>query len=298
MVRCAIVYNPTKVSEEFRTRVDARLDLGDWQDTLWLATTAEDPGHAMTAQAVTEQVDLVIGAGGDGTIRTVANGLAKTGIPMGIIPAGTGNLLARNLGIPLAEAEAIDVALERHLRTIDLAKLTVDGRPDEHFAVMAGMGVDAMIMDETNPDLKAKIGSAAYFVAAGKALGRLPMDIEVKVDGNRRHRRRAMLCVIGNVGELTGNITLIKQAKPDDGMIDVYVASPHGPFHWIRVILRLLTGRGHRDDPVDLWSGRRVEVQLRKRENYQLDGDVAGECLGLVAEVVPGALQVCVPASE
>lgn len=296
MPRCAVVYNPIKVSDTFCDTLAARLDADGWSETLWLETSVEDPGRSMTAEAVRARVDLVIGAGGDGTIRIVADGLAHSGIPMGLVPAGTGNLLARNLRLPLAEAAAIDVALGPRTRTIDLIRLTVDGQDADHFAVMAGIGVDAMIMDETDPDLKAKIGSAAYFVAAGKALGRLPMDISVKVDDHRTRRRRSMLCILGNVGELTGNITLIPEASPDDGLVDVYVASPRRFTHWVRVFVRLITRRGHPDDQVDQWRGRRVEVRLRRRENYQLDGDVAGECSRLVAEVQPGALEIRVAA--
>lgn len=297
MSRCAVVFNPTKVSGTFRDSLTTRLTACGWQDSLWLETTTDDPGHAMTAQAVSEQVELVIGAGGDGTIRVVADGLAGTGIPLGLIPAGTGNLLARNLDIPLREDEAVEVALGTTNRSIDLVAVTVDGRPGGRFAVMGGLGVDAMIMDETNPTLKDMIGSAAYFVAAGKALGRLPMDMTIKLDGGRVRRRRPMLCVIGNVGELTGGITLIPEAKPDDGLVDVYLASPRRLTHWIRVAIRLITGRRHADDQVEQWRARRVEVHIaRKKENYQLDGDVVGECHTLVAEVEPDALQVRIPA--
>ena len=249
----------------------------------------------MTAEAVAAGVDRVIAAGGDGTVRIVADGLAGTGILMGLVPAGTGNLLARNLGIPLKEAQAIEVALGEHTRTIDLIKITVDDRESEHFAVMAGMGVDAMIMDETNPDLKAKIGSAAYFIAAGKALGRLPMDLRIKIDDHRTHHRRTMIALVGNVSQLTGNITLLPGAAPDDGLLDVYVASPHRFTHWLRVLVRLITRRGHKDDQVDQWRGKRVEVRLRQPDSYQLDGDVVGECRTLIAEIQPGALTVCVP---
>jgi hypothetical protein len=150
----------------------------------------------------------------------VADGLAGTGIPMGIVPEGTANLLSRNLGIPQNELEAITVALSGRTRAIDLVKLSVDGKEGEHFAVMAGMGIDAMIMDETNPELKAKIGSGAYFVAAAKALGRLPVPMRIRVDNHRVHRRRAMICVVGNVSTLAGNLVLIPGAKPDDGMLD------------------------------------------------------------------------------
>ena len=103
-----------------------------------------------------------------------------------------------------------------------------------------------------------------------------------------------MICVIGNVGVLPGNITLMPEAKPDDGMLDVYLASPHRLTHWVRLFVRLLFRRGHAEDQVDLWRGRRVDVRLDEEDNYQLDGDVAGTCRRLVAEIAPGALQVCV----
>ena len=295
--RCAVIANPVKVSDGFRGAVTEALRELGWAEPVWLETSEDDPGRSMAATAVAEQVDLVLAAGGDGTVRVVADGLAGTGIPMGIVPEGTANLLSRNLGIPQNELEAIKVALTGVTRTIDLVKLSVDGSESEHFAVMAGIGVDAMIMDETNPDLKAKIGAGAYFVAAAKALGRLPVPMRIRVDDHRVHRRRAMICVVGNVSTLAGNLVLIPGAKPDDGLLDVYVASPHRFTHWVRVVLRLLTRRRQgADDRVDQWRGRRVEVVLDKPDNYQLDGDVVGELRRLVAEIQPDALSVRVPA--
>ena len=102
-----------------------------WVDTLWLETSAADPGRAMTEHAAAERVDLVVCAGGDGTVRIVADELAGTGIPMGLIPAGTGNSLARNLDLPLDEVAAIEIAFGGHTRAIDLIKVTVDD--DEPF---------------------------------------------------------------------------------------------------------------------------------------------------------------------
>ena len=294
--RCAVVYNPTKISDQFCALLEDRLIRTGWVDTLWLETSPDDPGRAMTQQALAEGVDLVIGAGGDGTVRIVADGLAHTGTPMGLIPAGTANLLARNLNLPLEEGPAIDVALGGHSRTIDLVKITVDDRQPEHFAVMAGVGVDAMIMDETDEDLKDKVGSAAYFVAAGKALGRLPVRMRVQLDDHRPVRRDAMLCVVGNVGTLRGNLTLIPGARPDDGVLDLYIASPRRFRHWIKLALRLITRQPKRDDQVDQHSGRRVGIRIDGKDNYQLDGDVVGESTSLTAEIQPGALTVCTPA--
>jgi diacylglycerol kinase (ATP) len=293
--RCAVIYNPTKISDQFRDLVEDNLQREGWRDTLWLETSVEDPGRAMTKQAVAEQVDLVIGAGGDGTIRYVADGLAHTGIPLGLVPAGTGNLLARNLDLPLEEVDAIAVALDGRVREVDLVRITVDDRPPEHFAVMAGIGIDAMIMDETDEDLKDKVGSAAYFVAAAKAVGRLPVRLTVKLDNNRPARRHAMLCVIGNVGTLRGNLTLIPGASPDDGLLDLYIASPRRFRHWVKLVLRLITRRAKKDDQVDQRTGKRVQIIIDGKDNYQLDGDVVGESTILTAEIQPGALAICVP---
>jgi diacylglycerol kinase (ATP) len=249
--RCAVIYNPTKISDKFRALVEEGLQQKGWGDTLWLETSVEDPGGARTKQAVAAHVDLVIAAGGDGTIRTVADALAHTGIPVGLVPAGTGNLLARNLDLPLEEVDAIEVALSGQVRQLDLVKIIVDDRAPEYFAVMAGIGIDAVIMDETDEGLKDKIGSAAYFVAAAKALGRLPVRMTVQLDDNRPVRRQAMLCVIGNVGTLRGNLTLIPGARPDDGLLDVYIASPRRFRHWVKIALRLMTRRPKKDDQVD-----------------------------------------------
>ena len=294
--RCAVIYNPTKISDKFRALVEEGLQQRGWGNTLWLETSVEDPGGAIARQAVAAHVDLVIAAGGDGTIRAVADALAHTGIPLGLVPAGTGNLLARNLDLPLEEVDAIEAALSGQVRQLDLVKIIVDDRAPEHFAVMAGIGVDAMIMDETDEGLKDKVGSAAYFVAAAKALGRLPVRMTVQLDGNRPLRRQAMLCVIGNVGTLRGNLTLIPGARPDDGLLDIYIASPRRFRHWVKIALRLMTRRAKKDDQVDQHTGKRVRIRIHEKDNYQLDGDVVGEATTLDAEIQPGALALCVPA--
>ena len=293
--RCAVVYNPIKTSDELREAIARHATATGWDDAIWLATPADNPGPAITDQVVSARVDRVIAVGGDGTVRVVADRLAQSGIPMAVVPLGTANLLARNLDIPLSEAEALEVAFGDHTSTIDLIKVTIDGMPGEHFAVIAGLGVDAMIMDETRPELKDTIGAGAYFIAAAKAMGRTPIDMRIAVDGHRPRHRNAMICAIGNVGSLAGNLTLIPSARPDDGRLDVYVASPHRLSHWIRVFLRLVTLRPRTDDHVDLWQARTVEVHLRHPDPYQLDGDVMGDCSSLRAEVSPGALIVCVP---
>ena len=203
-----MIVNPAKVSDGFRDAITQRLSEGGWAEPMWLETNEDDPGRSMTTTAREAGVDLVLAAGGDGTVRVVADGLAGSGITMGIVPAGTANLLARNLDLPMDEEDAIEVALGGRTRTIDLIKITVDDQDQEHFAVMAGVGVDAMIMDETEPQPEGQDRLGGVLRGAGKALGRLPIPMQIKVDDHRPHRRRAMICLVGNVSKLPGDITL------------------------------------------------------------------------------------------
>lgn len=155
---------PHKVDDGFADRARARLAEAGYAEPLWLETTKDDPGVAMSEKAVRAGVELVLSAGGDGTVRAVVAGLAGTGIPLGIVPLGTGNLLARNLGLPLDTGAALSVACGRHTRQIDTVILQVDGGELQRFAVMAGTGLDAATMDDTDDRLKSAIGPAAYFL--------------------------------------------------------------------------------------------------------------------------------------
>jgi diacylglycerol kinase family enzyme len=295
--RAAVIYNPAKVTDwvTFRRHVEYELKTRGWDRALWLETTLDDPGRAMTAQAVREGVDLVLGAGGDGTIRVICSGLAGTGVPFGLIPAGTGNLLARNIGIPLDEGVALDVAFDGVDKAVDVVELRVDDRPPEHFMVMAGLGIDAVIMEGTDPTLKKAVGSAAYFVSAAQNANHPAVHATISVDDDPPIRRRAHVMVIGNVGFLQANIQLLPGAQPDDGLLDVLIASPRTVADWVRVTTSVLTRRRRPDAQLDRMTGRRVTITIEERDQYQVDGDTVGECSTMTAEVLPGALRLRVP---
>jgi YegS/Rv2252/BmrU family lipid kinase len=295
--RCAVIYNPARVTDwvTFRRHVSYELKTRGWLPPWWLETTVEDSGRAMARQAVEQEVDLVLVAGGDGTVRVVCSALAGTGIPLGLIPAGTGNLLARNLGIPLDEAAALDVAFNGMSKPIDLVKITLDDVASDHFAVMAGIGLDAMIMQDTNEDLKKAVGSAAYFVAAARNARHPALHTTIEVDDEEPVTRRAHVIVIGNVGYLQANIPLIPDAKADDGQLDVVIASPRSLRDWVRLTTRVLTRQRRSDNQLDRLTGQRVKITVDPPDQYQMDGDTVGECSSMLAEVQPGALLLRVP---
>jgi diacylglycerol kinase (ATP) len=297
--RAAVIYNPAKVTDwvTFRRHVEYELKSRGWDRALWLETTSDDPGRAMTEQAVRENVDLVLGAGGDGTIRVICSELANTEIPFGLIPAGTGNLLARNIGIPLDEVAALGVAFDGADKAVDLVRLQIDEQPPDHFVVMAGIGLDAVIMERADAKMKKAVGSAAYFVSAAQNANHPAMHATIEVDDQPALKRRAHLIVVGNVGFLTANIQLIPGARADDGMLDVLVASPRTLSDWVRLTTRVLTRRRQPDDQLDRLRGRKVTITVEERDQVQLDGDTVGECKTLTAEVVPGGLRLRVPRS-
>ena len=295
--RAAIIFNPSKVIDwvAFRRQVEYELERRGWVRPLWLETSVDDPGRAMTRQAVEEGVDLVLGAGGDGTIRVICAGLAGSGIPFGLIPSGTGNLLARNIGIPLDRAAALDVAFEGVDKGVDLVRIEVDGGEPDYFAVMGGIGIDAVIMEGTNADLKKAGGSAAYFVSAAQHANHPALHTTIQVDDQPVLRRRAHVILVGNVGYLQANIPLIPDAKYDDGLLDVMIASPRGARDWVRLTTRVLTRQRRDDEALDRMVGRKVTITVEERDQYQLDGDTVGECGTMVAEIHPGALTLRVP---
>ena len=241
--RAAVVVNPTKVSDivTFRTRVTRWMTEQGWDAPLWLETTTEDTGRQATVRAVNEGVDLVFACGGDGTMMAVVSGLARSGVPLGVLPAGTGNLLARNLNLPDDLETAVLTGLTGDDRPVDLGRVSGDDLPDGyHFAVMAGMGFDAALVTDAPTRLKETLGWPAYFVSGFRHLFDRSMRVSLRIDDGVMLRRRAHTVVVGNVGRLTAGLLLLPDALPDDGVLDVVVIAPGGLIGWFRVARRVV----------------------------------------------------------
>ncbi len=293
----AVILNPIKVDDAdgFKTRLGLAAREAGWDEPLWFETTIDDAGRSMARAAVAAGADVVVAAGGDGTVRVVCAEMAGTGIPVGVIPAGTGNLLARNLGIPLFHDEAIDTVLRGQDRAIDIVAIEGDDLPPTRFVVMAGLGLDAAIMDGAPDALKARLGWTAYVVAGARQLRYPAVRVDITMDGGEPVRRRARTVVIGNVGSLQAGIPLLPDALIDDGLLDVVVIAPRRLFGWVGLAWRVFTKHRRTDDRLDRFTGRSVVLKVSQPAPRQLDGDTVGAGTEIRAEIEPGLLLIRVP---
>jgi len=292
----AVVVNPTKIEPGDRHRIESVCTGLGWAEPLWLETTVEDPGTGQAKLAIEKGADVVLACGGDGTVRSVAEALAGTGVAMGLVPVGTGNLLARTVGTPDSIAAATRVALTGDDRIIDVGRIRIDGAEDERvFLVMAGTGFDARIMESTPEALKVKVGPLAYVISGLRAMRGRRMRVTLTLDDGPPMRRRTRTVLVGNSGTLLGGLVLMPRATIDDGVLDVVSLAPGTVAGWIAVALRVITRRPRGDERVEHWQARSIVIKAETPQPCQIDGDPVRTAQELSIRVDPHTLVLRVP---
>lgn len=288
-----MVFNPVHLDdqEKFRALVGSAATEHGWDEPMWLETTPEDPGEGQARAAVEAGADLVMACGGDGTVTASAAGLAATGVPLAVIPLGTGNLLARNLGLPIDLGEALTVAFTGGNRPLDAG--VANG---SLFLTMAGFGLDAKMLDGASEPVKKRFGWAAYVVSALRHLRDRPIRVRLRTDSGPPLRRRASGVIVGNVGALQGGLQLLPDAQPDDGLLDVVVLTARGWADWLAVAAHVLRRRSDATAQVIRRTCRELRVDSDRGQLWELDGEVMSRTRQLVITVRPGVLLVRVPA--
>jgi len=315
--KAAVIFNPTKSGvDELRAAVARAEERQHFAPSLWIETAEDDPGKGMAREAIEAGVELVIAAGGDGTVRSIAAALRGSGVPLGIVPLGTGNLFARNLGLPVNDLDdAVVLAFAGVDRAVDVLVADItrpDGSNETHASlVMSGIGIDAAMISNTNPDLKKRVGWLAYVDAGLRAIpASKPFRVVHRTDAGRLHRSRVSSILVANLGYLPGNIELIPDAEIDDGKLDVVVLQPRNLMGWLlvwrrvtwenRVLRKSALGRqfldltgGSRRREIVYSRGRSVDIEIEAEpEEFEIDGDEFGTVMAARFRVDPAALIV------
>lgn len=317
--RAAIVYNPLTVdTRKLRSAVATAERSAGWGKSVWFETTAHEAGTGLAKQAAEQGVEVVLAVGGDGTARAVAEGLRGTKVALALLPTGTGNLLARNLDLPLSHLElSVETAFTGEDRDIDLGLVEVvrpGGETESRaFVVMAGIGIDAKMVAHTNPELKKRVGWLAYADAIARSVrDAKQLRIDFRADGAAPKSMRAHTVLVGNCGLLPGNLLLLPEAALDDGVFDIVALRPEGFVGWAQIWLKIvwengvlrrssvgrkLMGFSREIRALRYLKASTLEVRLDRAEEFELDGDDFGVVVGFRAEIDAGALTVRVPAS-
>lgn len=313
----ALVLNPVKVdSERLRAILRTLSRRHDWEPPRFYETSVEDPGQQIARAALAEGAAAVLVAGGDGTVRAVSETMAGTGIPFAIVPGGTGNLFARNLGLPLLDpTRVMEAVFTGFTHPVDIGWATLtraDGAQSTHgFVVLAGMGLDADMIANTRPDLKKSVGWVAYLDGAARSLpGAKPFRVVYQLDDGRLHSTKVHSMLFANCGILPAGIALMPDASLDDGMIDIAVIQPTGPLGWLgiwrkvwwdnsvlrrtRAGRRVLERRG-RNASIRYLRGRSAEAAMVAPTSIELDGDELGAAVRMLCTIQQGGLTLALP---
>jgi YegS/Rv2252/BmrU family lipid kinase len=259
-------------------------------EVIWYEVPKSSKAPAKVRKALDKGADLLFVWGGDGMVQQCADALVGSDATIAIIPAGTANLLAHNLGIPHDLTEAVRIGFHGRRRPLDLGR--VNG---EHFAVLAGVGFDADMIRDADRRLKTRFGRLAYLWTALRNAGEKPTPTKIKIDGTAWFDGDATCVLLGNVGTILGGVQVFDDARPDDGWLDVGVCTAQGPLQWARVLGQISTGKSDRSPFIRTTRAKRIAITLGTPLAYELDGGARPTTKRVKAHVVPAAITVCVP---
>jgi diacylglycerol kinase (ATP) len=262
-------------------------------DPLWREVPKSRFIPEQVEKLLEDGVDLLFVWGGDGTVQHVIDAAVGTSVTLAILPAGTANLFATNLGIPKDVEEAVKVGLHGSRRQLDVGRIN-----REHFGVMAGTGLDALMIRDADAGLKDKVGRVAYVWTGAKNVQKTSVKMRIEVDGKKWFDGKASCLLIGNLGDVIGGIAAFSDAQPDDGILNVGVVTASGAMDWVRTLGRSAVGDVEGSPFVETTSGLSIEVRLQKAIPYEIDGGVRKKTKRLKCKVVPAGITVCVPQAE
>lgn len=259
-------------------------------DPIWYEVKKSRHAPEQARRAVAQGAGLLFVWGGDGMVQRCVDAVADTGTVLAILPAGTANLLATNLGIPGDLAAAVRIGLHGDRRALDTG--SVNG---EHFAVMAGAGFDARMIADAGRGLKDRLGRAAYLFTAVRNLGAARVAATVEADGEHFFAGQVSCVLAGNVGRILGGVEAFPGAQPDDGLLELGVVTARNPLQWARTFAAMALGRAGQSPFVEVARGKTFKVRFDRKVPHELDGGARKPVRQMRIDVHPRSVEVCVP---
>ena len=258
-------------------------------DPLWIEVPKSRFAPKQVKRALNEGAELLFVWGGDGTVQRCIDAMDGSDAALAILPAGTANLLATNLGIPQDIEQAVSIGLRGEPRKLDVGRFN-----GERFAVMAGAGFDASMIQQAD-GLKDRLGRVAYVWSGSENLRAKPFKAKIDVDGVRWYKGAASCILVGNVGRLFGGIDVFEDARPDDGRLEVGVVNADGITDWMRTLARTAVGQAERSPLVQATSATKIKVKLNRKVLYEVDGGDREKVKSFTIKVQPAAITICLP---
>lgn len=290
MASVAVIANAGKSMGGGLEELRRVLERAGVDDVFWSEVPKSRYAPERVEKALAEGAETIFVWGGDGMVQRCVDSMAGSDARLAILPAGTANLFASNLGIPDDIEEAVQVGLEGRERKLDLGKMN-----GEHFAVMAGAGLDARMIRDADGGPKDTFGRLAYIWAASKNLRVEPFKARIEVNGDLWYKGDASCLLVGNVGELFGGMDAFESASPEDGLLELGVTHAESLGDWARTVARTAIGSASQSPFVQATKAERIDVELDRKVLYELDGGEREEVKRLKVKVKPGALTVRVP---
>jgi diacylglycerol kinase (ATP) len=262
-------------------------------DPLWYEVSKSRRAPEYARRAAAKGADVLFVWGGDGTVQRCIDAVAERDTAVAILPAGTANLLAANLGVPHDLAEAVLAGLHGDRRRLDTG--SVNG---ERFTVMAGAGFDARMISDADRGTKDRLGRAAYVVTGIKNLDASRVKATVEVDGTLFYKGKVSCVLAANVGKILGGVEAFAEARPDDGRLELGVVTAANPVQWARTFARLARGQAAVSPFVKVTQGKKFRIRFGQKVRYELDGGARPASKKLRIKVRPGSVTVCVPSGR
>ncbi len=257
---------------------------------IWCEVPKSKAASRAVRRVVKKGAKLVFVWGGDGMVQKCIDTLAGQDVKLAIVPAGTANLLATNLGIPRDISKAVRIGLRGITEAMDVGVMN-----GERFGVMAGTGFDALVMREVDGAQKESLGRVAYVQSATKAMQAPRVGMKIRVDGEVWFEGKASAVLLGNVGNIFAGLKVFPHASFTDGELEIGVVTAKSTFQWLRVFSRIAVGHLDRSPFIQTTKGKKILIELDRKAPFELDGGVRPPTKRFKVRIEPGAVQVCVP---